>query len=324
MLEKIGLTPVRLGLILTIICVYFVFIPLFYADSKYILIVLINAAIASVISMGVWITFSIGRINISQGVYALIGGYVTAILLTRYDFSFWLAMPLSGLAAAFIGAMIGFPILRLKGVYFAMLTLSMTEVGRLVAINWESVTRGALGIVNIPRPSSLHIAGATVEFSTKDVFGFYLLSGIVMVLAMLFLWRLNSSRIGLIFRSLRQNEELASSLGINIVFYRILAYSISCFLGGTGGSFFAVFHQNIYPDSYKINDSVFYMIYCFLGGLEYILGAIVGTYLLTISFEFLHALQEFQTLIYGILMIVIMLLLPSGILSFSFKSFRKK
>jgi branched-chain amino acid transport system permease protein len=99
----------------------------------------------------------------------------------------------------------------------------------------------------------------------------------------------------------------------------VIAYGFSCFLGGVGGAFFAAFHQNIYPATYSVTDSVNFMLYCFLGGLDFVFGPVVGAFLLVISFELLHDLQQYQALIYGIQMISCILWLPNGILSLTFR-----
>ncbi len=245
------------------------------------------------------------------------GGYASAILATRYGVSFWLCLPLSGLVSAALGALIGWPVLRLKGVYFAMTTLSLTEAIRLLALNGGDLTKGATGIVNIPRPGAIRIFGLTIvpEFNGADPLPFYFLACALLVLGLAGVWRLSTSRLGWVFRSLRQNEDLATSIGINVAKYRVIAFGVCCFMGGIGGAFFAVFHQNIYPATYTISDSVNFMLYCFLGGLSYIFGPVVGAFLLVIAFELLHAVQDYQALIYGVLMIVCMLWLPNGILS---------
>jgi branched-chain amino acid transport system permease protein len=266
--------------------------------------VLTNASALAFISLGVWVTFSIGRINIAQGAFAMIGGYTTAILSTRYGLSFWLCLPVSALVAAAIGALIGWPILRLRGVYFAMITLSLTEAVRLAFLNGGAFTQGASGIVNIPRPAGI-----------DGPVAFYLLAVVLLLLGLLAVWRLATSRIGWVFRSLRLNEELASSIGIDIARYRVLAFAFSCALGGLGGAFFAAFLQNIYPASYSVVDSINFMLYCFLGGLDYVLGPVIGAFVLVIGFEILHGLQQYQSLMYGVLMIVVILWLPNGILS---------
>ena len=287
---------------------YLVGVPLLLAGQPYWLNVLTNASMLSFASLGVWVTFAIGRINIAQGAFAMIGGYTTAILATRYGVPFWLCLPLSGMVAAAIGSAIGIPILRLRGVYFAMITLSLTEAVRLAFLNGGDLTKGATGIVNIPRPPGV-----------DDPVAFYVLSAALLLLGLLAVWRLATSRLGWVFRSLRQNEELASSIGIDIARYRVIAFAFACAMGGIAGSFFAVAQQNIYPASYTVQDSVNFMLYCFLGGLDFVLGPVVGAFLLSISFELLGSLQQYQALLYGGLMVAVMLFLPNGILSLTFR-----
>jgi branched-chain amino acid transport system permease protein len=302
--DRLGLTPARAGGAALLVLIAVVVIPIALRDQPYFLNVLTNASALAFISLGVWVTFSIGRINIAQGAFAMVGGYTTAILSTRYGLSFWLCLPISAVIAAGIGALIGWPILRLKGVYFAMITLSLTEAVRLAFLNGGDFTQGASGIVNIPRPAGVDSPVA-----------FYLLAVGLLLLGLLAVWRLSTSRIGWVFRSLRLNEELASSIGIDIARYRVLAFAFSCALGGLGGAFFAAFLQNIYPASYSVIDSVNFMLYCFLGGLDYVLGPVAGAFVLVIGFEILHDMQQYQSLMYGVLMIGIILWLPNGILS---------
>jgi branched-chain amino acid transport system permease protein len=185
-----------------------------------------------------------------------------------------------------------------------MITLSLTEAVRLAFLNGGEFTKGATGIVNIPRPAGVDSPVA-----------FYMLAVVLLLLGLLAVWRLSTSRIGWVFRSLRLNEELAASIGIDIARYRVLAFAFSCALGGLGGAFFAAFLQNIYPASYSVIDSVNFMLYCFLGGLDYVLGPVVGAFVLVIGFEILHDLQQYQSLMYGVLMIGLILWLPNGILS---------
>ncbi|MBE8182817.1 MAG: branched-chain amino acid ABC transporter permease [Candidatus Portiera sp.] len=315
-LHNLKLSPLASASLAILLVIYILVLPIYVQNDNYFLTVLINSTMLSVASLGVWVTFSIGRINISQGAFCMIGGYATAILMKDYNMSFWIAIVLSGVFSAFVGVLLGIPLLRLKGVYFAMITLSLTETIRLVMLNGTAVTKGATGIIEIPRPQAIEIGGFTLlpDFGGSLVFLYYI-SAVILIISALCTWRLSSCRIGVIFRSLRQNEELATSLGINVANYRVMAFSFCCFLGGIAGSIFAVFQGSIFPSSYTVNDSVFYMLYCFLGGLDFVFGPIIGAFILTIGFEYLQALQEYQTVIYGILMISLMLFLPNGVLT---------
>jgi branched-chain amino acid transport system permease protein len=184
-------------------------------------------------------------------------------------------------------------------------------------LNLEKLTNGARGIINIPLPSALSVAGITLipAFQAGNYLYFYYLSAFVLLVTLAGVWRLYTCRIGWIFQALRQSDTLAQSSGINIAKYRLIAYTIGCFLGGIGGSLFTAHIQCIYPASFKIIDSIYYMLYCFLGGLDYLLGPIVGAFLLTSSFEGLRVIQKYQEGIYACLMIAFMLWLPNGILS---------
>ena len=279
---------------------------------------LTSVALLSIASGGVWLTFYIGRINIGQGAFALVGGYVSALLVTQGGISFWWTLPLAGIFCAFLAVLIGLPILRLRGVYFAMVTLVLTEVGRLSALALP-FTNGAKGITSIPLPSELQVFGITLipAFTRMDnpKLAFYLMAVVMMVLTFAVLWRIVNSRLGHLCRSLQQNEELASSIGVNIAYLRVLAYAISSFLGGIAGASFVAISQSLYPSSFQTTDSVNFMLNCFLGGLGFVFGPMLGTLLLYFGWDLLFATGRFQLLIYSSLMIALMLWLPNGVLS---------
>ena len=287
---------------------------------------LTSVALLSIASGGVWLTFYIGRINIGQGAYALMGGYVSAILVVNYGFSFWLTLPLAGLFCAGASVLIGLPILRLRGVYFAMITLVLTEVARLLALALP-ITNGAKGIVSIPLPGSIELFGLTLvpDFSTLENVrqAFYFLSITAMVICFAGLYRLVNSRIGKLCISLQQNEELASSIGVNVAYLRIIAYAISSFLGGIGGAIFVAISQSIYPASFTVADSINFMLNCFLGGLGYVFGPMLGTLVLYFGWDLLFETGQFQLLIYSSILILLMLTLPNGLLSLKLFGRRK-
>ena len=287
---------------------------------------LTSVALLSIASGGVWLTFYIGRINIGQGAYALAGGYVSAILVTQYGVSFWLTLPIAGAFCALLSVLIGLPILRLRGVYFAMITLVLTEVARLTALALP-ITRGAKGIVSIPLPGEVAVLGVTIipDFATigNVKLAFYYVAVILMILCYAGLYRLVHSRLGHLCRSLQQNEELASSIGVNIAWLRIVAYAISSFLGGIGGAVFVAISQSIYPSSFQVKDSIDFMLNCFLGGLGYVFGPMLGTLLLYFGWDLLFETGRFQLLIYSSLLIALILVLPNGLLSLRLPRKRK-
>jgi len=283
-------------------------------------------SLLAIASAGVWVTFYIGRINIGQAAYALIGGYVSAILVSAYGVSFWLTVPIAGLFCAAASVLIGLPILRLRGVYFAMVTLVSTEVARLLALALP-ITGGAKGMVNLPLPGPVSVFGVTLipDFTSlgNPRFAFYIVSVVLMFVVFIALYRLVHSRVGNLFLSLQQNEELASSIGINIAYLRVIAYAVSSFFGGVAGAMFAAISQSVYPSSFTVADSVNFMLNCFLGGLGYVLGPLVGTFVLRFGWDLLFEAQQYQLLIYSVVLIALMLVLPNGLLSLFGRGRRK-
>ena len=286
---------------------------------------LTSVALLSVASAGVWLTFYIGRINIGQGAFALIGAYVSAILVTKAGMSFWYSLPLAGLFAGLVAVLIGLPILRLKGVYFAMITLVLTEVVRLAALALP-ITNGAKGIVSIPLPSELSVFGITIipDFSTIEnpKLAFYYTACALMVICFAAMYRIVNSRLGQLCRSMQQNEELAASVGVNIAYLRVIVFAISSFLGGVGGAMFGAIAQSVYPSSFVVKDSIDFMLNCFLGGLGYVFGPMLGTLTLYFGWDLLFELGKYQLLVYSSVLILLILVLPNGLLSIRLNRFR--
>lgn len=279
---------------------------------------LTSVALLAIASAGVWLTFYIGRINIGQGAFALVGAYVSAILVVKAGWSFWLSLPAAGLFAALVAVLIGLPILRLRGVYFAMITLVLTQVATLTALALP-ITNGAKGITNIPLPGAISIFGIPLvpDFSTLENarMAFYFTAVILMIITYAALYRLVNSRLGHLCRSMQQNEELASSIGVNITYIRILIFAISSFFGGLGGAMFGSISQSVYPATFVVKDSVDFMLNCFLGGLGYVFGPMLGTLALYFGWDLLFEFGKYQMLIYATLLIIIIRFLPNGLLS---------
>ena len=279
---------------------------------------LTSVGLLAIASAGVWLTFYIGRINIGQGAFALLGAYVSAILVTKFGISFWFSLPVAGVFAAVVAILIGLPILRLRGVYFAMITLVLTQVFTLTALALP-ITNGAKGITSIPLPGAFSVFGITLipDFSTlqNPRQAFYFATGVLLVLTFAAMYRLVNSRLGHLCRSMQQNEELASSIGVNVPYIRVIIYAISSFFGGIGGAMFGSIAQSVYPSSFQVVDSVNFMLNCFLGGLGYVFGPMLGTLVLYFGWDLLFEFGKYQLLIYSSLLIILMLALPNGLLS---------
>jgi branched-chain amino acid transport system permease protein len=303
---------------LAFVAICLILIPLFFHSSRYFLNVMVLCSILSLIAMGVWLTFMLGLVNIGQAAFCTIGAYTTAILSVRYGIPFWICLPISGFTAALIGGLIGLSILRLKGVYFAMVTICLGEAVRLAFMNGGRFSGGPDGILGVPRPGAIFIGGQTIipAFKPDDYLSFYFLAVTLLIAGVVVIRRLDRSRVGRTFKAIRQTDTLALSVGINVAKYRVIGFGVSCFIGGTGGSFFAAYMTTIYPNSFTIWDSIYFMLYCYLGGLGHIFGPVVGAFILVGSFEAMRFVikQEYQALVYACIMIVTILWMPNGLL----------
>ena len=217
-----------------------------------------------------------------------------------------------------VAIVIGLPILRLRGVYFAMITLVLTEVVRLTALALP-ITNGAKGIVSIPLPSELSVLGTAIipDFSKLEnpKLAFYYAACLLMVICYAALYRIVNSRLGHLCRSMQQNEELAASIGVNVAYLRVVVFAISSFFGGIGGAMFGAIAQSVYPSSFVIKDSIDFMLNCFLGGLGYVFGPMLGTLTLYFGWDLLFELGRYQLLVYSSVLILVILVLPNGLLS---------
>jgi branched-chain amino acid transport system permease protein len=239
-------------------------------------------------------------------------------LVVKAGWSFWVSLPAAGLFAALVAVLIGLPILRLRGVYFAMITLVLTQVVTLTALALP-ITNGAKGISSIPLPSGVSIFGIPLlpDFAAMEntKLAFYYTASILMIVTYAALYRLVNSRLGHLCRSMQQNEELASSIGVNIAHIRIVIFAISSFFGGIGGAMFGSIAQSVYPSSFQVADSVNFMLNCFLGGLGYVFGPMLGTLVLYFGWDLLFELGKYQMLVYSIILIAVIRFLPNGLLS---------
>ena len=199
-----------------------------------------------------------------------------------------------------------------------MITLVLTQVVTLTALALP-ITNGARGMSSIPLPSGISLFGIPIlpDFASmaNTKLAFYYTACVLMIVTYAALYRLVNSRLGHLCRSMQQNEELASSVGVNIAYIRVVIFAISSFFGGIGGAMFGSIAQSVYPSSFQVVDSVNFMLNCFLGGLGYVFGPMLGTLVLYFGWDLLFEFQQYQLLIYSTLLIIIIRFLPNGLLS---------
>src|SRR5499426_704482 len=191
-------------------------------------LVLINVILAASLRP----SLNCGQLNIGHSAFMCIGGYTSALLAKHYGLPFELTLLSGALLATVVGLAVGYPALRLRGVYFAMVTVAFVEVVRLVAAIWVPLTRGNSGLSGIPKPNLL---GMTLTTKASQ---YYLVVGLTIV-TLVILWRLERSRLGLTWKSIGLADHLAQSLGVNIARYKLIAFMVGCFFAGVAGAFYA-------------------------------------------------------------------------------------
>ncbi|HEX5690467.1 MAG TPA: high-affinity branched-chain amino acid ABC transporter permease LivM, partial [Roseiflexaceae bacterium] len=271
-----------------------------------------------------------GLLDLGYVAFYAVGAYSFALLAQNFGLSYWICLPLAGILAAFFGILLGFPVLRLRGDYLAIVTLGFGEIIRLVLLNWYDFTGGPNGISGIPRPTFFGIPfveePAEGETAFHTLFGieysvlhrFIFLYYIVLVLALITAWftqRLRRLPIGRAWEALREDEVACKALGINPTNTKLTAFAIGAMLGGIAGSFFANKQNFISPESFSFIESAIILAIVVLGGLGSLLGVVFATVLLIGVPEMIRELQEYRMLAFGGAMVLIMVWRPRGLVA---------
>src|SRR5215468_8437156 len=248
-----------------------------------------------------------GQLNIGHSGFMSIGAYTSALLAKNLGMQFEISLLCGALLAAVVGLAIGYPALRLRGVYFAMVTVAFVEVIRLIAQLWVSLTRGMSGLSEIPKPSLL---GVTL---TSRASQYYLVVGLALVI-LLILWKLEHSRLGLIWKSIGMGDNLAQSLGVNIARHKLLAFMLGCFFAGTAGAFYAHFIRFLFPPEFGFLMATNILVYNYVGGRGHFAGPIVGAIFLSLLSEPFRG-SPYETIFFSIAMLLTILFLPGGLVT---------
>jgi len=280
--------------------------PLFL--NNYDLDVLTLAGIYIVLALGLNIVVGLaGLLDLGYVSFYAVGAYLYALLSTRFGISFWLALPLGGLAAAALGVALGVITLRLRGDYLAIVTLGFIQIVHLVLNNWDSVTRGPNGILGIGRP-------AIGSFVFSQPIHFYYLILVIDLITIFAVWRLSRSRIGRAWMAIREDETAAESMGMDTMRLKILAFALGATWAGIAGVFFAGKFAFVSPESFTFFESVIVLSMVVLGGLGSIPGVILGALTLVILPELLRGFQDYRMLFFGAALVGMMLFRPQGLL----------
>lgn len=252
-----------------------------------------------------------GQASLAHGGFFAIGAYGVAILTYTCGWNFWLALPVSALLSAFVGFLVGMPALRTRGSYFAIATLCLGEIIYLIAGNWMELTGGHNGIVGIPVPSPIVIPGLGQLTFDSQIPQYYLVL-FFLLLTLFIMYRLVNSLKGRTFLATAINEDLAEAVGINTFRTKLLSFVVANFFAGLAGGIYASLIGSISPSAASLSMTFNLLMYVLLGGVTTLAGPILGAFIMPILMEYMQFLQDYQMIIYGVLLIVVIIYFPRG------------
>lgn len=317
-LNEKNIKPRSIGVYLTaLVFVLFAIFPLFI-KSPYIMHLLITILMMGFFSTAWGIVGQTGQVSFGHVAYIGIGAYTSTILFMQYGVSPWIGMIAGGIAATLFGAIIGYPTLRLKGVYFSLATLAFAFILKIFVVNTFQVGPFWLGAspgisITIDKTRSPLSA---MQFTGKLPYYYIIFAMLVGVLILSFI--INKKKIGYYWGAIRNDTEAAESIGINVAKYRIGAFLLSCFLTGMGGVFYAQYILAVDPKRIlDLGFSIEIALIGIVGGWQSVLGPFIGAIVLTPIGELirarLYSLPQLYVIIYGLILIAFILFLPKGI-----------
>ncbi len=259
-----------------------------------------------------------GMLDLGYIAFYGVGAYTYALFNTVYGLAFWVCLPLSATFACVAGCIVGYPTLRMRGDYLAIVTLGFGEIVRIILNNWMTLTNGPNGILGV-KPIGIFIPvfenGFTFEhFWVKKLQFFYYFALALAILAAIGVQRLNFSRVGRAWESIREDETAAGLMGVNTFRYKLLAYAMGAVFAGLAGAFFAARMRFVSPESFTFLESAMVLCMVVLGGMGSIPGIILGVIALVALPEVFREFQSYRMLIFGATMIIMMLFRPAGLI----------
>lgn len=275
--------------------------------------VFISSGIWAIAAMGFTLILRTGQFSLGQAAFMAIGGYTSAIFTANLGWSFWPSLLLAGIVSGIIACIIGSIVLRVGGTYFSIITLALSEVVRIIAQQWESVTHGTRGLITSP-PNPIALGGFEINFYTSSVPYFYLMVLLVAITAVVF-WQIGRSRIGGTFYSIAANPILAEHQGIPLMKYRVIAFTVAGVFTGFAGCLYAHSLTVITPYMLGLWQSIQIMIMSIVGGIGSLAGGpIIGSIVLYTFGIYLSQVEIYgiQQLLFGGVVVLVLLFLPKG------------
>ncbi len=274
--------------------------------------IMITGLIYVMLGLGLNIVVGLaGLLDLGYVAFYAVGAYSYALLNHHFGIGFWTALPIGAGVGVLFGILLGFPVLRLRGDYLAIVTLGFGEIIRLILENWNEFSFGPSGIANIPRPS---LFGLQLSLHNATIYLYYLM--ILLVLFTIFVVnRLQDSRIGRAWIALREDEVACEAMGVDRRKTKLTAFALGATWAGMAGVIFAAKTTFINPASFTIWESIIILCIVVLGGMGSIIGVIVGAFILILLPEYLRAFSEYRMLIFGGMLVLMMVFRPGGIVS---------
>jgi branched-chain amino acid transport system permease protein len=290
--------------VLVLMFAFLVYLPL--SSSRFTQEIMTNMFFYVVVCLGLNIIVGFaGLLHLGYAAFFAVGAYVTGIMSATYGINFWVTLPFSIVAAIIAGLAIGAPTLRLRGDYLAIVTLGFGEIIRFTVRN-IGITGGAVGLIGIERPVFFGIV-------LNQISHFYYMFFILALVAIFVSYRLHDSRLGRAWQYIREDEDAAAAMGINVVSTRLSAFIIGSCFGALAGSFFAVKMTAISPDSFMFIHSVMILLAVVLGGMGKIPGVVLGAIIVTLFPEISRDIGQYRLIIFAVILLVLMIYRPQGI-----------
>ena len=283
--------------------------------------IMITALIYVITGLGLNIVVGLaGLLDLGYVAFYLCGAYTYALLNVHFGLGFWTVLPIGALVGTLFGVLLGFPVLRLRGDYLAIVTLGFGEIIRLIMENWNEFSFGPSGIANIPRPGFF---GIDLSLGQATTYLYFLMIGLV-IMTIFVVRRLQDSRIGRAWIALREDEIACQAMGVDKVKTKLSAFAMGATWAGMAGVVFAAKTTFINPASFTIWESIIILCVVVLGGMGSIIGVIFGAMILILLPEYLRAFSEYRQLIFGAILVVMMVFRPGGIVAEARRTYQFK
>lgn len=273
--------------------------------------IMISALVYVMLGLGLNIVVGLaGLLDLGYVAFYAVGAYAYALLNLHFDMSFWMVLPISAILGTIFGVLLGYPVLRLRGDYLAIVTLGFGEIIRIILENWDEFSNGPRGVPNVPGPSFF---GHYFSQHNSVIYIYFVVIALVL-LTIFFVSRLENSKIGRAWIALRDDEVACQAMGIDKFKTKLTAFALGATWASMGGVVFAAKTSFVNPMSFTIWESIIILCVVVIGGMGSALGVIAGALVLILLPEYLRAVAEYRMLVFGALQVIVMVFKPEGLI----------